>query len=138
MFSCFEQVVHAKVMKKLPSVDDYCQAYHAQLKTMFADSVVIPDEYKWEWSTIPHFINVPFYVYAYNFGNLLVMALYQQYKEEGVSFIPKLKELLSAGSVTDPVTITQIVGVDIESSAFWQKSIVYIESLIDELDALYA
>ena len=136
MFSCFEMAAHDKVMKGLPSVEDYCSIYHDGLKQMFADSVIIPAEYRWEWSTIPHFINVPFYVYAYNFGNLLVMALYQQYKEEGQSFIPKLKEVLSAGSLMDPVSITKIVGADIESPAFWQKSIVYIESLINELETL--
>ena len=36
----------------------------------------------------------------------------------------------------DPVSITKIVGADIESPAFWQKSIVYIESLINELETL--
>ena len=136
MFSCFEMAIHDKVLKGLPSIDEYCELYTNELKTMFGDSVIIPTEYRWEWSTIPHFINVPFYVYAYNFGNLLVMALYQKYKEEGVSFIPKLKTLLSAGSVADPVTLTKAIGVDIESESFWNKSIVYIESLIDELESL--
>ena len=136
MFSCFEMAAHARVMESLPSVETYCELYHTQLKTMFGEAVHIPEEYRWEWSTIPHFINYPFYVYAYNFGNLLVMALYQQYKEEGHSFIPKLKQVLSAGSSMDPIAITSLVGVDIESKAFWKKSIVYIETLIDELESI--
>ncbi|RAP32403.1 peptidase M3 [Candidatus Marinamargulisbacteria bacterium SCGC AG-414-C22] len=136
MFSCFEKDAHALATNQLPTIQDYCNIYKKQLKTMFGTAVKIPTEYQWEWSTIPHFIDFPFYVYAYNFGNLLVMALYQQYKEEGKAFIPKLKKCLAAGSVTDPKTITRYFDVDIEDPSFWRKSIVYIESLITELEQL--
>ena len=78
----------------------------------------------------------PFYVYAYNFGNLLVFALYQMYLEEGQSFIPKLKTLLAGGSSLSPLDMTRSIGIDIESEAFWQKSIVYIEDMVNELEAV--
>jgi oligoendopeptidase F len=79
---------------------------------------------------------VPFYVYAYNFGNLLVLALYKQYLEEGESFKPKYKKFLSLGSSASPADITAVVGADINDPDFWRKSLKYIESLIDQLEEL--
>jgi oligoendopeptidase F len=131
MFSNFEQLSHEAVAKGLVTTDQFCQLYVKGLDQMFGNSVV-----KWEWSTIPHIFESPFYVYAYNFGNLLVMALYQKYLEEGRRFVPKLKEMLAAGSSMAPIEICKIVGADITSESFWNKSFLYIESLVDQLESL--
>ena len=136
MFSRFEIQSHERINKQIMSSEELCDLYESELKLMFGDVVNITPEYRWEWSTIPHIVEYPFYVYAYNFGNLLVMALYQQYKEEGSSFIPKLKDVLAAGSFTDPITITSKVGIDIRKPAFWQKSMTLIEGYIEQLKAL--
>ena len=53
-------------------------------------------------SYIPHFLNTPGYVYAYAFGELLVMALYNLYRTEGASFVPKYEALLAAGNSNYP------------------------------------
>jgi len=136
MFSRFEMETHKRISDSIMSSEDLCTLYKEELSLMFGDSVELSDEYKWEWSAIPHIFEWCFYVYAYNFGNLLVMALYQQYLEEGDSFIPKLKDVLRMGSFSSPEEITAIVGADITSEDFWRKSLTYIESLIDELEEL--
>lgn len=135
MFSRFEMAAHERINKGLQSSSDLCTLYQSELKNMFGDSVNYPDEYSWEWASIPHIFQVPFYVYAYNFGNLLVLALYQQYLEEGDAFIPKYKKFLSMGSSAKPTEITALVGADISNPDFWRKSLKYIEHLIDELEA---
>ena len=136
MFSSFEIASHAAINDQLQSSQDLCDLYTVELKKMFGDSIKFTPEYAWEWSSIPHIFNVPFYVYAYNFGNLLVFALYQQYLEEGESFIPKYKAFLSMGSSASPADITAVVGADINHPDFWRKSLRYIESLVDQLEAL--
>jgi len=136
MFSMFEKQSHFSISDKLLSSDELCELYHEQLLSMFGDSVTITPEYHWEWASIPHFLDYPFYVYAYNFGNLLVFALYQMYLEEGQDFVPKLKTLLEAGSFQSPLDITRSIGIDIESADFWQKSIIYIQDMVDELEAV--
>lgn len=136
MFSMFEMAAHAAIDKATQSPEELCAIYKTKLEAMFGDAVSIPEEYHWEWATIPHFIDVPFYVYAYNFGNLLVMALYQQYKSEGPSFIPKLKTMLSLGKSVSPIEICDAVGVDITNRVFWAQSVAYIESLITQLEEL--
>ena len=136
MFSEFEKTSHLTVSDKLLSSQQLCSIYKDHLELMFGDSVNITSEYHWEWATIPHFLDYPFYVYAYNFGNLLVFALYQLYLEQGDAFVPDLKKLLAAGSFASPLDITQSIGIDIESEAFWQKSIVYIEDMLNELETV--
>lgn len=136
MFSRFEMQVHAHIENDRMSSQELCDLYKKELKLMFGDTVHCPEEYKWEWSSIPHIFESPFYVYAYNFGNLLVMALYQQYLEEGVSFIPKYKTFLSYGSAMSPAEITATVGANINDPEFWKKGFNYIESLLNQLEAL--
>ncbi|NQT62827.1 MAG: M3 family oligoendopeptidase [Candidatus Marinimicrobia bacterium] len=136
MFSSFEIASHKAINEQLQSPQALCELYTTELEKMFGDSLTITPEYAWEWSSIPHIFNVPFYVYAYNFGNLLVFALYQQFLEEGDSFIPKYKEFLSRGSSASPADLTAIVGADINHPDFWRKSLRYIETLVDQLEAL--
>ncbi|MBT5855653.1 M3 family oligoendopeptidase [bacterium] len=136
MFSRFEMAAHAQMSESRMGTEELCDLYTSELKKMFGDAVTYTPEYRWEWATIPHIYQVPFYVYAYNFGNLLVIALYQQYLEEGESFIPKLKKMLAMGSSASPKEITEAIGVDIESPEFWRKSLTYIEGMINELETL--
>ena len=55
------------------------------------------DLYRVYWSYIPHFIHVPFYVYAYAFGDCLVNSLYAVYQAEPEGFEARYLELLRAG-----------------------------------------
>ncbi|MBD97761.1 MAG: M3 family oligoendopeptidase [Candidatus Marinamargulisbacteria bacterium] len=136
MFSQFEQVVHGQLANGPVSVDTLCDLYVQQLHELFGESVSYPEGYRWEWLTIPHFISVPFYVYAYNFGNLLVLGLYQRYREHPSSFMKPFKQLLAMGKSQDPMTICQTVGVDLQDPEFWTSSVAYIEGLLNQLDAL--
>ena len=94
----------------------------------------VPDEFQWEWLTIPHIFASPFYCYAYSFGNLLVLALYRMYKEQGTTFVPKYLDLLAAGGSQSPQQILAKVGVDMESEAFWQSGFDTIREMVDQLE----
>ena len=106
------------------------------LKEQFGDSVEIDDVFRYEWAYIPHIIHSPFYCYAYNFGELLSMALYAKYKSEGQSFVPKIEEILAAGGSEDPKVILQKVGIDMSSAEFWQGSFELIKDWQKELETL--
>ncbi len=136
MFSRFELGSHERIGEHLQSSDDLCELYTGELEQMFGDSVKITPEFRWEWSSIPHIYSVPFYVYAYNFGNLLVLGLYQKYLEDGSGFNPGYKKFLSMGSSASPQFLTSLVGADISQVDFWRKSFAYIEGLIDSLEKL--
>ncbi|MBT3714527.1 MAG: M3 family oligoendopeptidase, partial [Anaerolineae bacterium] len=87
-FSLFERKAH-QMVKENASVDELAAAYLENLATQFGDSMEISDEFKWEWVSIPHIYHTPFYVYAYAFGQLLVLSLYKQFKAEGEVFKPR-------------------------------------------------
>jgi len=135
LFSRFEQHAHAICSERLPATRELCDLYRQELGLMFGDAVGIPDHYQWEWLSIPHLIESPFYVYSYNMGNLLVMSLYQQYKQQGPSFVGPYRRFLSAGSSMSPVDIGQLAGITMTDESFWQQGIDAIEQLVSELEA---
>jgi oligoendopeptidase F len=134
-FSLSEKQAHAMVMKSA-SVDEICAAYFENLKEQFGDSLDLSDEFKWEWTSIPHIYAVPFYVYAYAFGQLLVLSLYQQFKAEGESFKPKYLKILTAGGSEAPTKVLSEAGIDIRSAKFWQGGFDVVDRMVDELEKL--
>jgi len=134
-FALFEKTAHQMVINNA-SVDEIADAYMENLKEQFGDSLELSDEFKWEWVSIPHIYHVPFYVYAYAFGQLLVLSLYKQFKEEGEAFKPKYLKILSAGGSEAPAKILKEAGIDIESAAFWQGGFDVVDGLVKQLEEL--
>jgi len=102
----------------------------------YGDAVEMPDGYRWGWSYIPHFIHSRFYCYSYVFGQLLVLALYRMYKDEGKSCVPKYLALLEAGGSDSPEALLRPLGVNIHKPEFWQKGFEEICALTAKLQAL--
>jgi oligoendopeptidase F len=134
-FALFEKQAHELVQKNA-SVDEISAAYLENLHEQFGDSLDISDEFKWEWVSIPHIYHTPFYVYAYAFGQLLVLSLYQQFKAEGESFKPKYLKILSAGGSEAPAKVLAEAGIDIRSAKFWQGGFDVVGDLVAELEKL--
>jgi oligoendopeptidase F len=101
-------------------------------KPMFGDSVELTKDYSWWWMYIPHFIHSPFYCYAYSFGELLVIALYHRYLNEGDVFVPRYIELLSSGGSDAPEKLLAAVGVDITNPHFWQGGLDLLREMVNE------
>ena len=135
MFALFEIRAHEMVQHGA-TVDELSEAYLENLHQQFGDAVEVSDEFKWEWVSIPHIYQTPFYVYAYTFGQLLVLSLYQQYKLEGDAFKPRYLSLLAAGGSKPPVKILSDAGIDIHSASFWQGVFDVIRGLIDQLETI--
>lgn len=101
---------------------------------MFADSVSLTDNYDIWWSYIPHFLHTPGYVYSYAFGELLVLALYNLYKKEGESFVPKYEALLAAGGTLSPYELVKPFGVDLNDPHFWQGGLATIDDMLKTVE----
>jgi len=132
-FVRFEKAAHQMVADGATG-DQLTKFYFDELKQQFGKSVKVPEEFQWEWLTIPHIFASPFYCYAYSFGNLLVLALYRMYKEQGASFVPKYLDLLTAGGSQSPKDILSKVGVDMTSEAFWQSGFDAIRDMVVQLE----
>jgi oligoendopeptidase F len=92
------------------------------------------DSYQVLWSYIPHFIHVPFYVYAYAFGDCLVNSLYAVYEAGPEGFEARYLELLRAGGTLRHKELLAPFGLDASDPGFWSKGLGMIESLIERLD----
>jgi oligoendopeptidase F len=134
-FALWEKEVH-ELIHQGKTADEIAARYQASLHDQFGDAVEINDDFRWEWIAIHHFYQVPFYVYAYAFGQLLVLALYKRYKEEGASFKPKYLKILSYGGSKAPAAVLREAGINIKSAKFWQGGYDVISELIDELERL--
>jgi len=134
-FVLFEKTAHAAILDNA-SPEQLCELYMDILREQFGDSVEIGAEFQYEWVSIPHIYHTPFYCYAYSFGQLLVLALYRRYQQEGDAFKPGYLKLLAYGGSAHPEHILQEAGVDMADPTFWQGGFDVINSLIDELEHL--
>ncbi len=133
-FALFEIETH-KMIPAGATADELKAAYRRNLEEQFAGAVEVSDEFDWEWISIPHIYGTPFYVYAYAFGQLLVLALYKRYREEGEAFKPRLFRILEAGGSAAPAELLAREGFDITTADFWQGGFDVIAELLEKLEA---
>ena len=134
-FVLFEKAAHAAILKN-KSPKELNAIYMANLAEQFGDSLEIGEEFQHEWVSIPHIYSTPFYCYAYSFGQLLVLALYRRYQQEGDAFKPGYLKILAYGGSARPEAILQEAGIDITDPAFWQGGFDVIAEMIDELESI--
>ncbi len=134
-FVMFEQEAHKAILEGL-SIEEICELYMAKLVEQFGDSVEIAPEFRYEWLSIPHIYSTPFYCYAYSFGQLLVLALYRRFQEEGEAFKPGYLRMLAYGGSARPEEILREAGIDISDRAFWQGGFDLVKERIDEMEGL--
>jgi len=133
-FVIFEKEAHEMIANGATK-GDLEKRWMELLAEQFGD-MAIPDYFKNEWNYIPHIHHTPFYCYAYAWGNLLVLALYAKYLEEGDEFVPKMKTLLASGSSDYPLKLLENIGIDAASEDFWQKGFEIIKEQVNELKEL--
>lgn len=134
-FVMFEQDAHEAILAGR-SIEEVCELYMSKLVEQFGDSVEIAPEFRYEWLSIPHIYSTPFYCYAYSFGQLLVLALYRRFQEEGEAFKPGYLRLLSYGGSARPEEILREAGIDMSDRAFWQGGFDLVKERIDEMEGL--
>ncbi len=136
-FTHFEVEAHAAIAEGA-SPDELERLYRATLDEQFGDSMEVAPEFAREWLSIPHIYQTPFYCYAYSFGQLLVLALYRRFQEEGEAFKPTYLRLLAWGGAARPEKILSEAGVDMTDPAFWQNGFDLIADRVTELEQLPA
>ena len=134
-FTIFEVDAHKQIGKGT-TVDEISKTYLQNLKEQFGNSVSLSEDFAIEWSCIPHFYHTPFYCYAYSFGNLLALSLFQRYKKEGKDFVPSYINILAAGGSKKPERLLLEYGFDIRSPKFWQQGFDYVHEQVKALSSL--
>ena len=133
----FEQAAHtARRSEGELSAERISELWMGSQRPMFGDSVTLTDNYAIWWSYIPHFIATPGYVYAYAFGELLVLALYARYKQAPAGFADAYVGMLTAGGSNWPHEIVKPLGVDLTDPAFWQNGLDILAEMVGEAEEL--
>ena len=134
-FTLFEVDAHKQIAAST-TVAELSKTYLRNLQKQFGSSVEISDDFALEWSCIPHFYHAPFYCYAYSFGNLLALSLFQRYKKEGADFVPSYLEILSAGGSQKTESLLLQHGMDVSSAGFWQDGFEYVRRQVRQLSTM--
>ncbi len=134
-FTLFEVDAHKQIAEST-TVDELSKTYLKNLNVQFGNSITLTDDFAIEWSCIPHFYHSPFYCYAYSFGNLLALSLFQRFKKESKDFVPSYLEILSAGGSQKPEELLSKYGIDIMSTRFWQDGFDYVKDQVKTLASL--
>jgi len=133
----FEQSMYDSIKQgKFLDGETVARLWVAARDKVYGDSVDWLDVMKWEWTMKVHYYiaNYRFYNYPYVFAQLFVFALYRLYKEQGKSFIPKLKTLLAAGATKSPRELASELGFDITKGTFWEKGIAQAQEFMVMLE----
>lgn len=132
-FYLFESDIHAARREKGElSTNDFNTLFQKRIQSMFGKGLTLTEGHKYWWMPILHFYHYNFYVFSYAFGQMMTMALYARYKQEGKTFVDDYIRALTLGGSEDPYVVTKTMGVDVNAPDFWDKGLDYIEKYVDE------
>jgi len=132
----FEHLVHTNRREQGEiSVERFGELWAESQEELFGDSVEVTEGYRTWWSYIPHFIGSPGYVYAYAYGQLLALSVYERYEQLGEEMVPRYLELLAAGGSKSPEELGAIVGIDLADPGFWEAGLDLVERQLQEAEA---
>ena len=132
----FEHLAHTERRERGElSLDRINGIWVESQEELLGDAVEVTEGYATWWSYVHHFVSVPGYVYAYAYGQLLALAVYGRYEEEGEAFVPAYLELLSAGGSRSPEELAKIVGIDLTDPEFWDRGLALVERQLDAAEA---
>jgi oligoendopeptidase F len=132
----WEQLAHQERAAGIVSSERYNELWLQTCNVIYGDTVTMPETDGVMWSGIPHVFRSRFYCYSYAFGNLLVFALYQRYKQQGPAFAPKYLEFLSSGESASPQEQMLRLGVDLNDPNFWQAGFDYLRRVLEQFKAV--
>ena len=131
----FEALVHtARREQGELSVERIGELWSESQSEFFGDSVELTEGYLSWWSYIPHFISTPGYVYAYAYGQLLALSVYERYEQLGDEMVPSYLELLAAGGSRAPEELGRIVGVDLADPGFWDAGLDLVQRQLEQAE----
>lgn len=135
-YTLFELEAHHAGAKERLATPQLCEMWTRQRNAVYGTAVDFLPEQQWYWAAIPHFIHTRFYCYAYTFGALQVLALFNRYEEEGKPFIARYLALLEAGGSQAPEQLVASMGFDLRQARFWEGGFAVMKKYLDELRAL--
>jgi len=134
-FHDFETQMHAARKDGELSFEQLRDIWLSVQSTSLGPAFHFDQSYDAYWCYISHFQHVPFYVYAYAFGDCLVNALYNAYATKAVpDFVSKYQDMLSAGGRLRHKELLAPFGLNAADPDFWKRGMKTLSGFIDELE----
>jgi oligoendopeptidase F len=131
----FEELVHTERREQGElSVERFGELWAESQEELLGDSVEVTEGYRSWWSYIPHFIGSPGYVYAYAYGQLLALSVYERYEQLGAELVPSYIQMLAAGGSKSPEEVAAIVGIDLSDPGFWDAGLDLVERQLTQAE----
>jgi oligoendopeptidase F len=120
------------------TAEEFGEIWQDELQAMFGDSVSLGEQHRSWWMYVGHFTGSPFYVYAYSFGELLVLSLYEMAKKAGPGFADRYVEVLKLGGSKTPAELMGMLDIDLRSEEFWRGGFAALENIMSEFERLHS
>lgn len=131
----FERRLHTERLEGELTSDRIGEIWREVQGESLGPAVHLGEGYEVYWTYVPHFINSPFYVYAYAFGDCLVNSLYAVYENSAEGFQERYLDMLRAGGTKHHKELLAPFGLDASDPSFWAMGLGVVERMIDELEA---
>lgn len=132
MFAEFELFIHEYTEKgNILTSDTMCNKYYELNKLYFGDNVIVDDEIKYEWERIPHFY-MNFYVWKYATSFAAAVYIANKIYEGDTNLRDNYLEFLKLGCTKKPIESLELVGLDMSKPDVIEKSIKFMNELLDE------
>ena len=135
-FYTFERAVHTERKNGELTATRIGELWLDVQRESLGPAIELKPGYETFWCYIPHFINSPFYVYAYAFGDCLVNSLYAVYENAAPGFAERYLAMLAAGGTKHYSELLAPFGLNARDPAFWQGGLGVIDRMITELEGL--
>jgi oligoendopeptidase F len=138
-FAEYELLIHEAAEKGQPLTGEYLSTLYEELiKRYYGHDkgiCYIDDYVSMEWAFIPHFY-YGYYVYQYSTSFTASISLAERVlnKEEGA--LDKYIQFISSGGSDYPIELLKKAGVDMTSSAPFDKTIVAMNAIMDEIEKI--
>ena len=107
-----------------------------QLRAVYGDAVEGAEQRAAAWSSFPHFVMLPGYMYPYAFGVMLSLSIYRRWVEEGDALVEPILDFLRAGGSEPPEQLAGRLGFDLADPGFWNRGLDAVEALVAEEEAV--
>lgn len=134
-FTRYEMNAHDRRARGVVPASELSGLWSMEMGRLYGDAVERGPQDHWGWAGVPHLVHYRFYCYSYAFGQLLVFALYRQWEEDGVAFVPRYRELLASGGRDAPTRLLGRVGIDVTDPDFWRRGLEVVTRMVEEFGA---
>jgi oligoendopeptidase F len=140
-FAEFELRTHEAAEKGEPLTGEFLsELYKNEVKKYYGHDrgiCYIDDYVEMEWAFIPHFYR-RFYVYQYSTSFTASISLAERVMNNEKGALENYFKFLSSGGSDYPIELLKKAGVDMTTSAPFDKTIAAMNSVMDEIDKILA